>query len=348
MQVAPSLSLPGAVETPTDSLDAGVAWHFGDPLGEQKRLLSGNGFVDISNRGVVTVRGPARLEWLNNITAQKVDQLAPNSSALNLILSPHGHVEFELHQVDDGETTWLIVEGVQAQALVSYLESMKFMTEVEISDVSDEFAVIWEPKGEVDESGLPTWLVPSFFATGQMSGTGESKGGDPSRYVPNRPAFLRGREVIVPREQIQQRMKDAGAPAGVWALEALRVNAGVPRIGFETDHRTLPHEVGWLGAGVHLEKGCYRGQEAVARVHNLGKPPRALVLLHLDGMDEELPAHLAPVTIDGEEVGWVATAVRHFEQGPIATAVLKSKYASAPQAKVGETNAHVQPVVVVR
>ena len=347
MQVAPSLLLPGAVETPADSPDSGLAWHFGDPLGEQKRLSSRNGFVDISNRGVVTVRGPARLEWLNNITAQKVDQLAPNASALNLVLSPHGHVEFELHQVDDGEVAWLVVEGVQTQALVSYLESMKFMTEDEINDVSDEFAVIWEPKSGTDESGLPTWVVPSFFSTGRMSGTGESKGGDPSRYVPKRPAFFVGREVIVPRDQVQQRLKDACAPSGIWALEALRVNAGVPRIGLETDHRTLPHEVGWLGAGVHLEKGCYRGQEAVARVHNLGKPPRALVLLHLDGMDEELPKRLTPVKVDGEEVGWVATAVRHFEQGPIATAIVKSKYASATEAKIGEINAHLQPIVVV-
>jgi folate-binding protein YgfZ len=324
-----------------------VAWHFGDPLGEQRRLLSGLGFVDVSNRGVVAVRGPARLGWLNDITAQKVDQLAPQSSALNLILSPHGHVEFELHQIDDGETSWLIVEGFQTKALIDYLESMKFMTEVEIADVSNRFAVIWEPKSDLDESGLPTWLIPSFFATGRMSGTGESKGGDPARYVPERPAFLVGREVIVPREQIHQRMNELGAPAGVWALEALRVHAGVPRIGFETDHRTLPHEVGWLGAGVHLEKGCYRGQEAVARVHNLGKPPRALVLLHLDGMDEELPQHAASVVIDGEEVGWVATPARHFEQGPIATAIVKSKYVRASSARVGDTKAEIQPVVVV-
>ena len=76
----------------------------------------------------------------------------------------------------------------------------------------------------------------------------------------------------------------------MWALEALRVAAGRPRLGLETDHRTIPHEVGWLETAVHLDKGCYRGQETVARVHNLGRPPRRLVLLHLDGSDSELPA----------------------------------------------------------
>ena len=70
---------------------------------------------------------------------------------------------------------------------------------------------------------------------------------------------------------------------GLWAYEALRVEARRPRLGFETDHRTIPHEVDWLRTAVHLQKGCYRGQETVARVHNLGRPPRRLVLLHLDG-----------------------------------------------------------------
>ena len=69
----------------------------------------------------------------------------------------------------------------------------------------------------------------------------------------------------------------AEQPAGTWAYEALRVAARRPRLGFETDHRTIPAEVDWIDVAVHLEKGCYRGQETVARVHNLGRPPRRLV-----------------------------------------------------------------------
>ncbi|MDQ1741205.1 MAG: tRNA-modifying protein YgfZ, partial [Pseudonocardiales bacterium] len=96
-----------------------------------------------------------------------------------------------------------------------------------------------------------------------------------------------------------------------------------PRLGFETDHRTIPHEVGWIGEAVHLDKGCYRGQETVARVQNLGKPPRRLVLLHLSGDSEQLPEPGSPVERDGRTVGFVGTAVQHHELGPIALAIVK-------------------------
>ncbi len=107
----------------------------------------------------------------------------------------------------------------------------------------------------------------------------------------------------------------------MWAFEALRIAAHQPRFGLDTDHRTIPHEVGWIGAAVHLDKGCYRGQETVARVHNLGHPPRRLVLLHLDGSADRLPAHGDPVELGGAAVGSVGSAARHYELGPIALAL---------------------------
>ena len=87
--------------------------------------------------------------------------------------------------------------------------------------------------------------------------------------------------------------------AGTWAAEALRIAAWRPRLGFETDHRTIAHEVDWLRTAVHLHKGCYRGQETVARVHNLGRPPRRLVFLHLDGSGHTLPARGDARELDG-------------------------------------------------
>jgi folate-binding protein YgfZ len=129
---------------------------------------------------------------------------------------------------------------------------------------------------------------------------------------------------LVPRAAVAERLGTYERPAGLWAAEALRVEAGIPRLGFETDHRTIPAEVGWIGPAVHLDKGCYRGQETVARVHNLGRPPRRLVQLHLDGSDASLPAHADPVVAaDGRTVGFVGTAVRHHELGPIALALVK-------------------------
>ena len=107
------------------------------------------------------------------------------------------------------------------------------------------------------------------------------------------------------------------------AFEALRVEALRARLGVDTDDRTIPHEAGWIGSAVHLEKGCYRGQETVARVANLGRPPRRLVLLHLDAGDEHLPVTGDPVLLDGRRVGRVGTVVQHHELGPVALALVK-------------------------
>ena len=133
---------------------------------------------------------------------------------------------------------------------------------------------------------------------------------------------------LVPRPDLESVLDAAPSVAGLWAAEALRVAARVPRLGFETDHRTIPAEVGWIGLAVHLDKGCYRGQETVARVHNLGRPPRRMVLLHLDGSDASLPAHGDPLVVasegaDSRSVGFVGTAARHYELGPIALALVK-------------------------
>ena len=126
-------------------------------------------------------------------------------------------------------------------------------------------------------------------------------------------------DLLVPRAEKDAwwaRLTAAGArAAGTMAFEALRVEAGRPRLHRDTDDRTIPHEVGWIGSAVHLTKGCYRGQETVARVANLGRPPRRLVLLHLDAGDEELPEPGDPVLRDGRPVGRVGTVVQHHELG---------------------------------
>lgn len=142
---------------------------------------------------------------------------------------------------------------------------------------------------------------------------------------------------LVPRGELAARMGAFDRPAGLWAAEALRVEAGEPRLGFETDHRTIPAEVGWIGSAVHLDKGCYRGQETVARVHNLGRPPRRLVQLHLDGSDAGLPAHGDQVMgAEDRVVGFVGTAARHYELGPIALALVKRTVEDGQPLTVGD------------
>jgi len=283
---SPLLARPGAVAA--DPPDEGVAAHYGDPYREQRQLVEGQASVDLSHRPVVRVTGPDRLTWLHSLTSQDLEHLAVGDATEALLLSPHGHVEHAMSLVDDGESTWLHVEPGTAEELVRFLDSMRFWSKVEVEDLTSTHALVLRPDA-----------VP----------------GAVSRRVPE------GVESFVRREGLSDHL--AGELAGILALEALRVAAGRPRFGLETDHRTIPHEVGWIPSAVHLDKGCYRGQETVARVQNLGRPPRRLVLLHLDGSDSVLPATGEPVVLDGREVGRVTSSARHYELGPIALAVVK-------------------------
>jgi tRNA-modifying protein YgfZ len=303
---SPPLAEPGAVAA--DGPDAGVAAHYGDPYAEQRALAGRWGVVDRSNRGVLRITGADRLSWLHSLTTQHVEQLAPRTGAEALVLSPQGHVEHHLTLTDDGSATWVHVESGTAGALLEFLTSMRFMLRVEPEDVSADYAVV-------------TLLGPDVPAA-----PGEQPSGEPT--LPGIPVATGfGTDLIVPRPELHAAiagLRSAGAAlAGMWAYEALRIAAGRPRIGLDTDHRTIPHEVGWIETAVHLSKGCYRGQETVARVHNLGHPPRRLVLLHLDGSEDRLPSHGDQVLLDGASVGFAGSAARHYELGPIALALIK-------------------------
>ncbi|MFI0784971.1 YgfZ/GcvT domain-containing protein [Streptomyces lydicus] len=317
---SPLLSLPGAV--PAEAPDEGVAAHYGDLFREQRALAGGTGFVDLSHRGVVTVSGPERLSWLHLLLTQHVGELPPGQATEALVLSAHGHIEHAVYLVDDAATTWLHTEPGDQEALIAYLESMKFFYRVEVADRTAEFAVVHLPAGSIAEAPEGTVV----------------------RETPH------GRDLFLPRADLESFAAEHGPAVGVLALEALRVEAHRPRLGLETDHRTIPHELGWIGTAVHLEKGCYRGQETVARVHNLGKPPRRLVFLHLDGSEVHLPPHGTPVRLaaDGEEgrqLGFITTSARHHELGPIALALVKRNVPVDAELMAGGTAA-AQEVVV--
>lgn len=289
---SPLLDRAGAVAALAP--DAGVAAHYGDPLREQRRLSTGEGFVDLSHRDVVRIEGPDRLSWLHSLTSQDLEQLPAHTATTALILSPQGHVEHVMYAVDDGTAVWAHTEPGRAAALVEFLDSMRFFLRVEVSDVSAEYAMVW---------------LPGRAATPYLVRSGADS--------------LDGQEVFVPRGDLDAWTSELAQPAGVWAHEAFRVAAHLPRFGRDTDHRTIPNEVGWLGSAVALEKGCYRGQETVARIYNLGRPPRRLAFLHLDGSVDHLPEDGAAVLQDGREVGRASSSVRHFELGPIALALLR-------------------------
>ncbi|UQI48525.1 folate-binding protein [Streptomyces sp. HU2014] len=320
-KASPLLSLPGAVAA--EAPDEGVAAHYGDLFREQRALAGGSGFVDLSHRGVVTVTGPDRLSWLHLLITQHVSALPPGQATEALILSANGHIEHALYLVDDGATTWAHVEPGTEGDLIAYLESMKFFYQVEVADRTADLAVVHLPAGSIAE-------VPDGVTV---------------RETPH------GRDLFLPRAGLADFAAAHGPAAGVLAYEALRVEAHRPRVGRETDHRTIPHELGWLGTAVHLQKGCYRGQETVARVHNLGKPPRRLVFLHLDGSEVTLPGHGAPVRLasdgpEGRQLGFVTTSARHYELGPVALALVKRNVPLDAALRVGEGTAASQEVVV--
>ncbi|MFE5032188.1 CAF17-like 4Fe-4S cluster assembly/insertion protein YgfZ [Streptomyces sp. NPDC056683] len=317
---SPLLSLPGAV--PGEGVDEGVAAHYGDLFREQRALADGAGFVDLSHRGVVTVTGEDRLAWLHLLLTQHVSELPAGEATEALILSAHGHIEHALYLVDDGTTVWAHVEPGTQEELIAYLESMKFFYRVEVADRTADFAVVHLPAGSIAEA--------------------------PEGAVVRETAY--GRDLFLPRADLEAYAAKAGPAAGLLAYEALRVEHHRPRLGFETDHRTIPHELGWIGTAVHLQKGCYRGQETVARVQNLGKPPRRLVFLHLDGSEVHLPPHGTEIRVagegeDGRRIGVVTTSVRHFELGPVALALVKRNVPADARLVAGETAA-AQEVIV--
>lgn len=338
---SPLLRLAGAVAA--DGLDVGTALHYGDPLGEQRVLENGAGLVDRSNRGVLTVAGVDRLDWLHSICSQFVSDLVDGDSTRALVLSPNGHVEQDWQLTELAGRVWLDVEPGTAEAALAYLLKMRFMKRVEPVDLSDSFAVLSvlgpAAAAALARAGEP---VPSSTSEPTKSvAVGRIVAGAPTAAggrAPVTPAvarsaggFVRARadgfDLLLPRTdvvEVADALRTAGArPVGSWAASAVRVERREVRLGVDTDHRTLPHEIGWIGVSVHLNKGCYRGQETVARVHNLGRPPRSLVLLHLSGERDELPEPGTAVELDGRSVGFLGTAVHHHELGPIALAVVK-------------------------
>ena len=316
---------PGAVGDPPE--------HYGDPIGEQRALAAGRSIVDLSDREVVSLAGADRLRLIDSLTSQSLAQLAPGESAETLLLDPTGRIEYAARVIDDGATTWLLMDAGTGAGFAAFLDRMRFMLQVEVADRTSEFATIGTfgdaPAATAAPNGVPlVWVDP--WSAVQPGGFQYAAGAHPSE-------GWTYREALVVRSRLGE--LSASPAAGTLALEALRIAAWRPRAVTELDERAIPHEFDWLRSAVHLAKGCYRGQETVAKVHNLGHPPRRLVLLHLDGTDAVLPEPGAEVRLgrpdaDGAVVGRVTSAARHFELGPIALALVKRSTDTASELTV--------------
>jgi folate-binding protein YgfZ len=313
---------------------------FSNPLVEQRQFIAGNSAVLLSDKSIILVTGVDRLSWLNDLLSQKLDDLDAQVSVEALWLDPQGRIVRDFHIVDDGEKTWLITFSADIENLLIQLRRMVFRARVELEDRSSEFAVV------------ATWgkEVPGAVITWQDNWPAISLGGYRYGEAPLEPWHYW--EAIVPVGQLDSIWQQF-QHCGTMALDALRVAARRPIGPNEIDERALPHEFDWLASAVHLDKGCYRGQEAVAKVHNLGHPPRRLVFLHLDGSAHALPDIGDEIFVSGvtESVGKITSVGQHHEMGPIALGLIKRNTPTDAELQVvssanGESLSTTQEVIV--
>jgi folate-binding protein YgfZ len=293
-----------------------VKEHYGDPMIEQRKLFEGDALCLLDTQGVIAVSGVDRLSWLHSLLSQNLKSLAPGESAEALLLDPQGRIEQVIKVIDDGLTTWLMVDSKNTEALLSWLQKMVFRMKVEIVNRSAEFATLGATAAQSELAFVST----NHPLVWKDQWPGVVVGG--FRYS-TRSVDYSWFEHLVQIADLEKVLAGKSL-AGTMAADGLRVAAGRPKAINEVDEKSLPHELDLLATAVHLSKGCYRGQESVAKVHNLGHPPRRLTFLHLDGSEHALPDVGDEVRVLGEDKsrGKITSVAQHFEMGPIALAVI--------------------------
>ena len=332
----------------------GATPHFGDPSGEQWALEGGRALVRRPDLAVIAVSGADRLTWLTSLASQIVTGLVPGVSRELLILSPEGRVEHWAGASDDGEALHLIVERSDLSGFVAFLDSMRFALRVSVAErdvavfssvraganTPEAVAALpghlwtWEDPwpGVVDGGAAyfqgerhPGARTPMMFHAVSRQAADEFEAAWLAGGAASGAAEAHAAPSSAPSGARSSTPSPAGGKrrrAGYLAWEAMRIAAWKPRLGRETDARAIPPEVDWLRSAVHTSKGCYRGQETIARVINLGRPPRRLTYLQLDGSRGDLPAPGTPITVGGRQVGVITSSARHADEGPIALALI--------------------------
>jgi len=383
MRPSPLLTSPGAVASAPDDPDQAVPAHLGDPGREQAALAEGRAACALA-RDVVTVTGPDRLSWLTTLSSQVLTTLEPgDGGAETLLLDAQGHITHALAALDDGRTLWLVTEAGNGEDLATFLDSMRFMLRVEVAERPDVMALgaLGEglealaqaardtaPDSPTDPEAPATSQADAAQTGAEPQGSliglwrdpwpGVVEGGTSYDVGEDRPhpgQGYRGGHVLVPAQSVNAVVEaflaagEGRRLAGALAWEALRIEAGRPRHAREADARAIPHELDWLRTAVHLTKGCYPGQETIARTLNLGRPPRRLTVLQLDGLVGDLPRPGATVRMGERTVGAVTSVARHHELGPIALALLRRAVPVGEQltvevTEVDETTGETVPV----
>ena len=331
--------------------------HFGNPLREQALLAQGQAWAWLS-RDVVEVSGADRLSYLTTVSSQVLTDLENDGQSRQvLFLDANGHILYAALAVaalvpDSGEqSVLLLVDAGCGEGLAQLLNSRRFMLRVQ-AQVRPDLQVAGaigdgvQKLADVVKNLVTTWRDPwpgitpggsTYFTGTRHPGANYRAGGVVVALEAGQAAL--GQEAVPSQaaasgQEPGQALAAVGLTQGLTqvgelAWEALRIEAGLPRWAREVDARAIPNELDWLRTGVHLNKGCYPGQETIARTVNLGRPPRRLVQLQLAGWQGRLPEVGARVYLPagdnpaGKVVGAITSVARHWELGNIALALVR-------------------------
>jgi len=260
--------------------------------------------------GLLKLTGPDRQSWLQGMVTNEVEKLAPGQGCYAGHLNPQGKLVAQMIVLVMPEETWLLVERTATAKLAAVFDKLIVMEDVQLHDASEEYAVlaVLGPRaGAVVEawSGQPFPESPLYN----------------SRFVPQGCVLSSdlGYELIVPHETASSVLKSIVA-AGAMEIDeeswnVVRAEAGLPRYGVDIDETTTLPELG--PRGISYDKGCYIGQEVVARIKYIGHVNRRFVGFTCDGTD--VPEVRCAVELQGKDVGYVTTAIRSLGLGkPIA------------------------------
>jgi len=295
--------------------------------GQYRVLREGAGLIDRSERGKLLASGPDALEFLQGQLTNDIEAIAAGEGCYAALLDRKGHMQADMRVLRfESDRFWVDLERAPTDPVVRHLSLYRVGQEVEIDDQTADEAIL-------------SVIGPGAAATSGAEGLRTEHahrelevGGATCRAV----ATDLGIDLICASGQagaVTAALVDAGAESvSEAAAEIMRVEAGRPRFGREMSSATIPQEAGIDDRAVSFTKGCYIGQETVARLHYRGKPNRHLRGLRLDGP----VADGDPITFDGRDVGRIGTAVVSPAQGPIALAVIRREAEPGSRVAVGE------------
>ena len=284
---------------------------------EDRALRSGAALIDTSAREVVRLTGPDRVSFLQGMVTQDVEGLAPGSVADAAMLTPKGAMVADARVVKRAEDFLLLTEPGHGATVLGALGRYLISEDAELSDASGELGQLSlvGPEAEALAERVLGLGPPAGAALRQFDAGGGTTG-----WAMPQGLLLPGVDLLVPVNalgEVFDRLLAGGAtPVGMAALEVLRVERGTPRFGLDMDEKTIPLEAN-LQRAIHYQKGCYIGQEVIARATFRGHVNRHLVGLRFAGSGGPMPAPRTELFVGDRRVGWVTSAVESPRFGRI-------------------------------